>query len=195
MSIAEPPLIVDAGANIGTFALFMLASRADAVMHSVEPSQATYEVLRQNAQGKPNWHVHRVALWRENGTITFENHEASVEGHIAFDDQPQSGTLEQVPARRLDTFLSESGLDRIHILKLDIEGAAEAVISEAHLTLRQVDHLILEVHPPHEDSARLMALLEPYFPYIVKIEDEATPYHILLASKAPLPAAEAEAIK
>jgi len=188
MGIVEPPLIVDAGANIGTFGLFMLAARADAVMHSVEPSQATYDVLRQNAQGKPNWHVHRVALWRENGTVMFENHETSVEGHIAYGDQPQ-GTLEQVPARRLDTFLAESGLEHIHILKLDIEGAAEAVLNEAHDVLRCVDHLILEVHPPYEDSVRLMALLAPYFPHVVKVEDEATPYHILVASKTPLPVA------
>ncbi|MBI5393887.1 MAG: hypothetical protein HZA91_01175, partial [Verrucomicrobia bacterium] len=55
LSQAGPaPLVIDAGANIGLFALTAFATRPDAVVHSLEPGARTFEVLQRNAASNPS---------------------------------------------------------------------------------------------------------------------------------------------
>ncbi|MBL8055684.1 MAG: FkbM family methyltransferase, partial [Anaerolineales bacterium] len=64
-----PPVVIDAGANIGLFSLVILEARPDAEVHSLEPGAPAFAVLQRTWAGRrcPNWHIHPLALWREAG--------------------------------------------------------------------------------------------------------------------------------
>ena len=51
--LPENPAILDAGANIGSFALYCLSHRPDARIFSIEPEETTYQFLQRNATTSP----------------------------------------------------------------------------------------------------------------------------------------------
>jgi FkbM family methyltransferase len=62
-----PPdaVVVDCGANIGMFSLFVLQQCPTAWIHAFEPAPAVYEVLRANAEKHRRVTVNNCGLWAE----------------------------------------------------------------------------------------------------------------------------------
>ena len=63
----------------------------------------------------------------------------------------EGGRQFDVPARPLDEALDEAGIDRVDVLKMDIEGAEAAALSglERRLAGGRIGTILLEVHPQH----------------------------------------------
>src|SRR5206468_11294627 len=63
-------VVIDAGANIGSFALFMFSRAPDAVLLSVEPSDRTFRILKRNQEANRiyNWQTLKAALAARKGT-------------------------------------------------------------------------------------------------------------------------------
>jgi FkbM family methyltransferase len=80
----DRPVVIDAGANIGLFAMVMLAARPDARVHSLEPGAATFALLEANARANPAfaWRAHRLAVWRAAGPVAFGAMDASTSSRI-----------------------------------------------------------------------------------------------------------------
>jgi FkbM family methyltransferase len=191
-ALHRPVTILDAGANIGSFAIFVLAIRPDAVVHSIEADPRTFQLLQRNALavvGK-QWTVHEGALWSEDGEITFGGGDVSV-GHRIQDGQHREG-LNKVVAMRLDSLIERVMPDnRIALLKIDIEGAELAVLENSRAILEKTDHLIIETHPTLCSEAVVLAILGEYFPHIQSVGAETrdgSNNHVFFASrKAPSP--------
>lgn len=173
------PLIIDGGANVGTFSMVMLNARPDANVYSIEPSRATFAVLARNiaVNGLPNWQGIQAALWKENGRLSFSNARASSASHIATAHELGMPSVEEVLAMTLNRFAQEYSAERIAILKLDIEGAEQAVLESADGFLAHVDNLVVELHPYLIDEQQTMRVIQRYFKYI---------YHIKRTSEKPL---------
>lgn len=182
---APAPVVVDAGANIGMFSLAMRQARPDAQVHALEPSAKTFALLRRNAAGHGDlWRVYRLALWREDGQVTFSNREASTASRITQLDP--AGQEEAVPCLTLSAFLARHVTGRVTLLKLDIEGAEEAVLAHAEQALAQVDHLVIEIHPNLVDEARVRRLIEAHFPFVTQIPGRRSTKPLLFASRTRL---------
>jgi FkbM family methyltransferase len=163
-------VVLDCGANIGMFGVYVLTHCPTAIVHSVEASSPTYRVLKSNADSLPDrWSAYHAALWHSNGEVEFVNEADNLASHIAYDadgHKAPSPQVEKVPALRLDTFCDQHCLDHIHILKIDIEGAAQAALEACESTLDSVDHLLIEIHPPYEDRETLATMFRRHFPYV-----------------------------
>jgi FkbM family methyltransferase len=181
------PVIVDAGANIGLFAIFVLALRPDAIVHSLEPAPATFRVLARNVLGNSRfkWHAHRLALWRDAGMIPFESQSASTGSYVVQDHDVTSAQTETVPAQTLAGWLKEHDLARVYLLKLDIEGAEQAVLEAAPSVLDRISHLIVEIHPGHVDEEAIMRLIESKFPFVQALPRRKSNKPLILASRQP----------
>jgi len=122
--VAPGDTIFDIGSNIGQWVIG-ISRRAgpSAVIHAFEPVPTTCERLVHNlALNRVDWvHCHRQALSDENGRATF--HVPTNDSATASFAALPSSTRVEVATIRLDRFCEGRGIDRIDLMKVDVEGA------------------------------------------------------------------------
>ena len=135
---------VDGGAHIGVISVLLASLCPAGHVYSFEPVPETSAYLEHNlaANGITNVTVERLALYREDGEIS-----------LAFDESYPGGSHIgegkcRVTTARLDSWVQSRGLDRLDLLKLDVEGAEPAVLDGAEETLRRFRPLtVVECNP------------------------------------------------
>lgn len=179
----DAPKIIDFGGHIGCFALRAFIHTPKAEIYSFEAAPDTADYLEQNQKLNPdvNWHVVRAALWSENKPI-YLNRSPSSLGHRVGD----SNTGEAVDALTPDSVLQKTGWEKIDLIKMDIEGAEEAVIPFADTLLSKTDSLLIEIHNDRIDGEAVFARLKEKFPHIYKLGGRWSSKPVLLFSRKPV---------
>jgi FkbM family methyltransferase len=178
------PVVIDAGANVGLFSLSMLSARPDAVVHALEPDSHTFQILQRNVAASPRmrWHAHRLALWKTAGPLKFGATASSTGSHVH--ELSSTGTVETVDAVTLGGFLAQQAVNDVTVLKLDIEGAEEAVLRENEMVLDRVQHLVLEIHPAVVDQEWVVGAVERHFPFVHCVSGRSSSKPLLFASRS-----------
>jgi FkbM family methyltransferase len=141
---------VDVGANAGVFTLMAakLVSPSGTV-HAFEPSPRDRDRLRANlaANNLVNVTVHPVALGRAAGKAVLAVSGAEHPGHntiggFAYSDDDAPYSLE-VEVATLDEIAAAQKLDRLDLLKIDVEGSETAVLQGAEESLRRFRPVIV----------------------------------------------------
>ncbi|MDX2157464.1 MAG: FkbM family methyltransferase [Hyphomicrobiaceae bacterium] len=179
LTAKRAPIVLDLGANIGTFALFAFSRSPEAVIHSYEPSDSTYAVLAANAASNPSlvWNTTRGAAWSDDGTISFTNAEASTAGRVDEDGD------ERVPALSLASIVAQCG-GHIDIAKIDIEGAEEPLLANRSAELSAIETVVVELHPNRCDAPRVARALCESFGQVYRIPGRRSSKPLVLASRA-----------
>ncbi len=124
-SVAKP-VIFDVGANVGSYASALNGFFPAADIHCFEPSRRTCEELRKRTGGKENITVHEFGFGEAESSFTLFSDAPFSKTASVYDlpkDHFWKGEItETIQLRTIDAFSGESGIDRIHFLKLDIEG-------------------------------------------------------------------------
>jgi FkbM family methyltransferase len=138
--------IVDGGAHLGETAARYRAAFPEAVVWSFEPAPESFERLRASVAGDPLARPVNLGLDRRPGTGTLHLNRAT--GTHSLFPRPASGRRyydpQGVPVGRapvattsLDTFCAERGLERVDVLKLDVQGSELAALEGAGRLLRE----------------------------------------------------------
>lgn len=148
---AQPPnTIVDAGANIGLASIYFANRFPDARIIAIEPERDNFELLKKNIAPYPNIIPLHAALWDRNTSISLVDPGLGAWGFMTQDDDESATQLgklrHQVPAVTVDQVMRDYGLEKIDILKIDIEGAEKEVFRDPGLWIDRVDALIVELH-------------------------------------------------
>lgn len=144
----DDKLIVDAGANIGSFTLYALMSSPRCRVIAIEPAPDTCHRLRamlQEHRLDNRCVVHHAALGNSGGTTQISLRAPS---HIRVTGEGEV----TVPAVTLDQLLAnETSVD---LLKIDAEGAEYPVLETAsERVLRKVRRIAMEYHPQGNPEA------------------------------------------
>lgn len=145
--------VIDAGANVGQFALLMRHLHPDAVIHAFEPFPSSAAVFTRLFAADRLTHLHPHALGAAAGEadLHVSRHADSSSLLPITPDQADfaPGTEEvgtvSVPVRRLDDALSDLCLPRPCLLKIDVQGGELAVLEGAENLLSHLDHVYVEV--------------------------------------------------
>ncbi len=139
------PVIFDVGAHKGHVAQEFRKCLPSAQVHAFEPFPECFSFLREVAAGDSAIHVHEFGLAEKSGERSFHANLANATNSLLGTDEKadetwgpgQVGTCEVValPFSTLDSFMAESGLERVDILKMDVQGAEHLVIEGARETL------------------------------------------------------------
>lgn len=159
-AVEEPQVILDLGSNIGVSVLYFRARYPNARIHAVEPDPKAFELLEANTRGLPHVSVHRLAVADHDGEALFFPASESFASSLRHD---ASVAATRVEARKLDTLMKELSLERIDLLKVDIEGAEHDVFAAS----RQLDRIRTILGEVHVDLmpvtyADFMELLEGF---------------------------------
>jgi FkbM family methyltransferase len=141
---SDPEVIVDLGANAGQASRFFRSRYPDARIIAVEPDPSTFRHLERNLGDDANAVTRRIAVTPEPGEVRLRRFlDASWMTQVTADGD-DDGTV-AVPGVTLDDVLTQEGVDRVGLLKVDIEGLEIDVLT-AGVALRRADAVIGELH-------------------------------------------------
>jgi FkbM family methyltransferase len=155
-NFATPPgVIVDAGAYTGLSTAFFAARYPDAQIIAVEPDEQNFELLALNTAETTNVRALRAAIWAESGSASltdpgdgawgFRLRELEDANSIK-DDSCADPSITSVPALTIADIIRDYGLEKIDLLKLDIEGSEKEVFTNAAPWIGYVEAICLELH-------------------------------------------------
>lgn len=158
--VNEVEVIVDIGANIGASSVFFSLHYPEATIYSVEPQKGPFELLTRNTQGNPKNRCFNVGLFDCEKTVPL--YHSWVDPGTASIGKSWLNTAESESIRLRDTatWLSEEGITRIDILKIDTEGCERHILSRMEHIVPFVKALYLEYHS-EEDRRALDSMLAP----------------------------------
>lgn len=141
---------VDVGANEGLFTLLASAVvGSSGAVHAFEPSPRERSRLESNIElnGLTNVHVHPVALGSEQqiGSLRVSNQEhpgQSTLGGFSYRETAEVYSVE-VPVETLDHVVESERIDRIDLIKIDVEGSETAVLRGARESVRRFRPMII----------------------------------------------------
>lgn len=142
-------VIVDAGAHIGCASMMFHRTFPSARIFSIEPNRENFQLLSMNVSNCKNITCINAALWSSDGALSVSSD--SKNSTWGFTTQPigESPTSngERIPARSIPSLMHEYGVEKIDLLKLDIEGAERQVLGEeSREWLPKVRSVVVEVH-------------------------------------------------
>ena len=170
-------LIVDAGANIGTFTLYALLKAPDSHVIAIEPAPDTCHRLRKvlDEHGlSSRCTVHEAALGASSGTTTID---LKPESQFRMTG---SGS-HQVAMMTLDTIIPAASVD---MFKMDVEGAEYAVLTgNTASCLSKTNRMTIEFHP-NGSIGDLIPPLEKRGLNCARVRDDGDGYGIAFFERA-----------
>jgi FkbM family methyltransferase len=157
--------VLDVGAHLGDFALMVAGRIGHGKVWAIEPAGATFAVLETNVALNPDLSIEalQLALADRDGTCTLY-HAPPGESWGDSTSHDYAGTREEVPCRRLDTFLGEHGIDRVDFAKFNCEGGEFAILMAVNAaSLRRIRAMLVLYHcdfATGASEAELIAHLE-----------------------------------
>lgn len=158
--VGPEAVCLDVGANVGPVTLALSRLCPDGRVHAFEPVPESFAFLERNvaANGAHNVSLHPVALSDHDGTATI-HFEAEATGAAFISDHLSAGVPQQVRLQTLDGWAAGAGLDRLDLVKIDVEGAELPVLDGGRATIARLRPvLVVEVNPV---TLRRMARREP----------------------------------
>jgi FkbM family methyltransferase len=139
---------LDVGANVGKYTLraAILVGESGKVI-AVEPNKGNFRVLVKNIELNKlqNCIPFNIAASSTDGEVTLFLGPNSAEHSIVQDFGRGSY---RIRARALDKVLNETGIEKVDIIKIDVEGAELEVLEGLNMTLKKENPLIvIEIHP------------------------------------------------
>lgn len=137
------PIFIDVGSYIGRYTL--IGARVGWRVISIEPHPKNYKLLvkniKLNGYGKLVKPVN-VALSDINGEGELFLGSDPVGSSIVYSDERSV----KVILKTLDSLLSEFGIEKVDLIKIDVEGAEMRVLNGGEKTLHKVEKCIVEAH-------------------------------------------------
>jgi FkbM family methyltransferase len=153
--LGHEDVFVDIGANVGEFTLFAAKRNRNGRVYSFEPAKINFGRLSSNVTMNGFNHVHlaKVALADNEGEMEiYESRARFTDGSInaglpsLFGDEGAEPS-ELVTVTTLDRFVEQQRLERIDLIKVDIEGAELPALRGGARTLQRFrPKLIVEVN-------------------------------------------------
>ena len=134
--------VIDVGANIGVLTCeAALAAGHDGLIYSFEPHPRVYSYLTRNISrnGFPQVIPVNMGLAAEEGVLHFTDVRGDDCNHVS-----ENGTGIAVPVTRLDDYLANLDMPRVHLIKIDVEGFELNVLKGALGTLARTDYVLFE---------------------------------------------------
>lgn len=151
--------VLDLGANIGLSFRWLRSRWPDARFVCVEPDPGNAEVLRANVQPfAAQVEVVRACIGGHERKVRLGGSDEEWSYRMLDQDDPGART-DEIDVITMDALLAAAGMDRVDVLKCDIEGAEAEMFADCRSWIGRVDCLTVECHREFLSSDGLLALL------------------------------------
>ena len=176
-------IVIDAGANIGTFSILAARLASQGHIYSFEPAAETFRALKRNTESYSQITCENFGLGeRASQKNIFVNSRST--GGSVFEDSPhytgisdggEGGKLELVRIVAIDDFITEHVVSHVDFIKIDTEGYEAKILQGAKETIKKWKPVIAmsAYHNPN-DKKDLPELLKSICPdYICELHKES----------------------
>nr|VFJ63656.1 MAG: methyltransferase, FkbM family [Candidatus Kentron sp. FW]VFJ66391.1 MAG: methyltransferase, FkbM family [Candidatus Kentron sp. FW] len=161
-TIEPPKVILDAGANIGLSAIYFANRYPSGKIIALEPERNNFLLLQKNTAIYENIIGIQGALWHKNEMVGLLD-SADIQSW-AFRIDKANDKKEKIPAITVGDIIRKFHIDRINILKMDIEGAEREVLGNSKSWIDMVDSIIVESHESWLPGCdEVIDAISPYF--------------------------------
>ena len=143
-------VIVDLGANIGLFSLYMSSICSE--IYSVEPTPSHIEIIKDlldKLQVK-NIFPNQVAIHTKNGEEEFQlnSSNSTMNSFLRHGIDPGGTDSVTVPTTTLADFIKNTVKKRVNFVKMDIEGFENIIVHDPSFeeAIKEIDAIYVEVH-------------------------------------------------
>ena len=151
---SQPRTIVDAGAYTGLSAVYFALRFPEARIIAIEPSESNFDLLVRNTARFGNVQPVHAALWSHSGSLELSDPGTGAWGlQVCETGRQEAGNGDgpgqagpSVRAVTVADVIDEYGLDRIDLLKVDIEGSEREVFDDPSGWIDRVDAICMELH-------------------------------------------------
>jgi FkbM family methyltransferase len=150
LGIDRDAVLIDGGGNIGVFAMALARYAPEGQVYSFEPSAENRAHLCANVaqNGIGNVEVVPQGLWRESAELHLQVDPRHPGGAFVDEQVGAADTSEAVEVVSLDEWCDARGIERVDVIKLDIEGAEPFAVEGAARTIRRFrPRLLVECNP------------------------------------------------
>ncbi len=177
----DAPLVLDVGAHIGLFSLWLLKEHPRARVRSVEPDPQTYDILGRNVaaarRGGAQWDAVNLAAWDEDrAELRFSGAGPSMSHRV---NHAGDTIVRGVTLKTLLDGLGDSGA-AIDLMKIDIEGSEEAFLCKDPELLRRVRTIMVELHPKLCNAQRVLDILRDTYRNVAEVQNRTSSKPLLL---------------
>jgi len=135
--------VIDCGANIGCTVLFWKTLDPACKVIAIEPDPANFAILMKNTEGLEDVHCIQAGVWPTKGKLDLD---MELGGHSAV-RTTASENSEGVEAVTIPDLMRSHHMDRVSLMKVDIEGSELELFSQGDLSwIERVDAFAIELH-------------------------------------------------
>ena len=160
--------VVDIGANVGLFALYIKSIRPDSHIYCFEPVAQTLALLRRNIETHERISVFPWALSNYTGVEKMYLHTANTGENSLKRGAGHTGCTADVQVVEAQGAFRQIGLNYVDILKIDTEGSEVEILESLGPYLPYVGIVMAEYHS-EKDRRRIDAELRKHVLFDAKI--------------------------
>lgn len=151
--------VVDAGANIGLFSLFIKNKYPDASLVALEPEPTNFAQLQKNTESLSNVYIENKGLWSKDCRLEV----VALEELGKWGTQVKESASGSIDAICMESLIAKYKMDTIDVLKIDIETSEKFIFDNYAAWLPKVKIVIIEFH-----DRLLEGTSRPFFEAILK---------------------------
>jgi FkbM family methyltransferase len=165
----ENPVIFDVGANIGTYTTWMAKLFPDGKVYCFEPQRSVFQMLCGNIaiNNLYNCYTYNIAIGNADEPLLlqepdyFQSNDFGTFSLIEDKISNKSGVKIITDVLKLDTFFEKYQLERVDLIKIDVEGMDIDVLKGAQNIIKKYNPVIFI---EHSDNRR--SILETIIEYL-----------------------------
>ena len=139
----SPKVVIDAGGYIGDVSIYYLNRYKNSKVYMLEPNPEAIKLARKNLKHYDGRiEIVEKALWKEDRSLKMNG--VFTGAKLSEKDVDQNGI--QIKCISMKSLIERYAIKKIDLLKMDIEGAEEAIITENANWLDNVKTLVVEYH-------------------------------------------------
>lgn len=153
VSLSDPSIIIDAGANIGASAIMFAKRYPKAKILAIEMELDNFSILVENVKPYVNVIPVHAALSACGGYADIYDRNTGEWGYTIV-NHVNGATLaiERVECMSVDDIMRIYNLQNIDMIKLDIEGAEKAIFEASSTWVNKIDVICVELHDRFVDG-------------------------------------------
>lgn len=183
--------ILDVGANTGLYSLFASLFNPSSSIHAFEPIKRNVDKLRLNIaiNQMENIKIVEAAISQTDGTTTIYQPSTDVSTTSTLDiETAKSRDLnvnpEQIETVRIDTYIDEHKLEKVDLIKIDVEGFEVPVFESMGKYLKLMQPTILAEIRVEENGNQIMDMLKDCGYVYFDIDEKSEPKQVKEITKS-----------
>lgn len=151
--------VFDLGANIGFYTIQQAKRTKQGKVFAFEPNPSSYARLKKNiaANNLANVMLFNKAVYSRHGELGLESPSSTGTRTVLAENQPGK----RVEGWTLDEIIREHPVERVDLMKIDVEGSEAEILKGGKNCLRITKKIVLEVHSK-ELEEQVATILNPY---------------------------------